>query len=180
MSQKKPSQFRSNYRAMRITARHGHKVYHPVTGTEIRDQEVKELTAEFGVHRGEYKVTDDDGNELGTYADIAGNFYDLDVDAEAKGWSAEEKEAMREHLIRKSVELPDFCQIHSIPAAPAPWPSYDDVPAENVGLLAIDLGLAEGALAYERENLNRPEVRTVLEVHIQGSVPAEAEELTAA
>ena len=49
MSTKAPSQFRSNYKAMVIVARHGHDILHPVTGTKI--DEVKRLSAEFGVHR---------------------------------------------------------------------------------------------------------------------------------
>ncbi len=177
---RKPSQFKSNYKAMRITARHGHKVYHPVTGSELRDQEVKELTADFAVHRGEYSVIDPTTGKEETFADIAGYFYDLDSDAEAKGWTDDEKEMMREHLIFKASELPDMCQIYEHPATLAPWPTYDSTHHNKIPVLAVELGLVGEALAYERENKNRDTViAALLEKAALPPAVDETEELTA-
>jgi len=157
-----PSQFKSNYKAMVIRARKGHKVYNPVNGAEMYDQEVKELCAEFGVHRGEFRALDEFGVEH-TFGDICGFFYDLDADAEAKGWSADEKEIMRAHLIRKAESNPDFCQVYEPTPAERPWPAYDDAHHFSIPKLAIELGLAEQTLAYEQQNKNRDSIVEALQ-----------------
>ena len=185
MSTKAPSQFRSNYKAMVIVARHGHDILHPVTGTKI--DEVKRLSAEFGVHRGEYSVVDPASGREQVFADIAGYFYDLDVDAETKGWSDDEKEAMRQRLVVSTVETPDFCQAYERPAPMVPWPTYDTTAAGKIPILAGELGLVHEAIEYERANQNRDAVIASLEKVASGKPKVEenpadpglVEELTA-
>ena len=59
------------------------------------------------------------------------------------------------------------CGTHYIhveaPKLTAPWPNYDDLPAENIAALAINIGCLPEALAYEKANLNRPEVIAEIE-----------------
>lgn len=162
---------------MVITVRHGHKVYHPATGVEIVDQELKPLRAEFGIHGGEYTTIDPETGEERIQADIRGYFYDLDADAAAKGWSDDEKEAVRGYLIRKAETNPNYVQIYETPKASKPWPTYDEVHHAKVASLAIDLGLVEPALYYEQENKNRQTI--VAELRKALFANAE-EELTAA
>lgn len=167
-----PSQFSSTKKAMVIVARHGHDILHPVTGTKI--DEVKRLAAEFGVHRGEYLWENPETGEQETHADIAGFFYDLDADALAKGWSDDEKEAMRRRLIEAAQNTPDFCRIHSSTPAAAPWPRYDSTHHFKIPGLAAELGLVEQALIYEQQTKNRDGVVKALQERL-GSVPEPTE-----
>lgn len=171
-----PTQFRSNFKCFCMVVRHGHKIYHPVTGLETGS--VKRLAAEFGIHGGEYMVVDSDGRESGPYADIRGHFFDIDVASEKEGWTEDEKEAVRTALIRKASQWPEAVQIHSVARTKIPFPTYHDVPGDKVAQLVIDLGIAEQSLAYEQENENRPEVVNPLQEFL--AAPAdESEELTA-
>ena len=174
MTSSAPSQFKSNFKSFQAIARHGHTIYHPVTGTKTG--EVKPLIAEFGIHSGEYTVEDPVTGATSTFADIRGFFYDLDEDAQKKGWTDDEKEAVRARLLRLSEEWPEAVQVHHAPQAAAPWPTYDSTHHSKIAILAGELGLVHETLAYERANKDRPAVIADLEKLIV--VPEE--ELTAA
>lgn len=169
-------QYKSNFKCFQAIVRHGHTIYHPVTGTKTG--EVKALIAEFGIHGGEYTVHDPATGKDETFADIRGYFFDSDEAAKREKWTPEEKEAVEARLLELSERWPEAVQIHAGQVYPAPFPTYDDVPEEAVAQLCIDLGLTEQALAYEQQNLNRAKVVTGLQ---KGLVVApQAEELTAA
>ena len=167
-------QFKSNFKCFQAIVRHGHTIYHPVTGTKTG--EVKALIAEFGVHSGEYQVEDPITGQTNTFADIRGFFFDSDEAAKKEKWTPEEKEAVEARLLELSESWPEAVQVHSALRALVPFPTYDDVQGDKVARLCIDLGFAEQALQYERENENRKEVVAELEKFLQEE---SVEELTA-
>lgn len=171
-----PSQFKSKFKAFQAICRHGRIEYHPVTGTPIG--EIKPLIADFAIHGGEYNVIDPETGAMNTFADIRGHFYDLDVDAEQKGWTDDEKEAVRRRLLVLAEKWPEAVQVHSAPKAQIPWPTYDSVHHSKVASLAADLGLVGEALAFERENKARPSVIAELEKAAAAAEPS-VEELAA-
>lgn len=174
-------QFRSNFKCFQAIVRHGHKVYHPVTGTELRDKEVKALIAEFGIHGGEYTVIDPDTGLTNTFADIRGYFFDSDEAAAREKWTEEEKEAVEARLLELSERWPEAVQVHAGTKYPIPFPTYMDVDDDAIAKLCIDLGLAEQALAYEQQNDQRPAVVKELQEFLASKpVESEPEELTAA
>src|SRR5262249_1405265 len=143
--------------------------------------ELRELTAEFAMHRGEFQYTDIDGLTQ-TGADIAGHYFDLDGQAAQKGWTDEEKELVANRLLRAGGQFPGELRLHTKAPAVKPWPKYDEAHHNQVPVLAEQLGLVAEALAYERENKNRGSVVEKLE-ELLTQVPAaseQVEELSAA
>lgn len=167
-------QYKSNFKCFQAIVRHGHTIYHPVTGTKTG--EVKPLIAEFGIHSGEYTVHDPVTGLDNTFADIRGFFFDSDEAAKKYKWTPEEKEAVEARLEELSESWPEAVQIHSAPVPLPPFPTYDAVEDDAVAKLCIDLGLTEQALAYEQYKEKRPAVIAEL----QAALFAEPEELTAA
>lgn len=170
-----PSLFRSRYAAYRVKIRSAQKHYHPATGVLIRD--TPEMVAEFAQHNGEFKYQDENGMER-TGADIRGHFYDLDADAFEKGWTDEEKDLARTVLLRVCDRFPGDMWVHETPKVAAPWPTYDETHHNKIPVLAVELGLLDESLEYERQNKNRDSVVAALEEKKQQSVAAR--ELTAA
>ena len=132
----------------------------------LRTEEIRPLWAEFGTYGGEYRPSLDgseplndlyDGHPL-VFADIRGGFFDLDVQAEEKGWSDTEKEVVARHMLRKLNE-PD-CQFTMLEATrvAAPWPTYDSMHHNKIPVFAADSGLIPQALAYELQNKKRESV----------------------
>lgn len=127
----------------------------------VKVDEVRELTAEFATHRGEYSYVDHDGKTQQA-SDISGHYFDLDSQAEQKGWSPEEKELAEKRLDRACVEAPGEIRLYTKPAVGKPWPKYDATPWGSVADLADQLGLVAEAIAYEAENKNRTGVLKAL------------------
>lgn len=124
--------------------------------------ELRELLAEFGVSRGEFKYEDVDGN-LQTGVDISGHCFDLDAQGEQKGWTDEEKEYVANRLLRATTTAPGEIQLYSKAPAAKPWPKYDEAHHNQIPVLADQLGLVAESLVYERENKNRESVIAKLE-----------------
>lgn len=99
------------------------------------------------------------------------SLYDTDAEADRHGWTPEEK-AEIEAVLDAGVSS-DYFRVEK-PRLTAPWPSYDDLlpqgrrtaelVAEQIAETVKTLGLdAEGVIAYELENRNRPEVIEALQ-----------------
>lgn len=152
---------------------------HPVTGDVI--EVVPAVRATFGSPSAEYTYIDPDTGRTERGADITGGTFDTIVYQQETGCSDEVREAIERRLIRQSTMWPESCQLVSKPAAPKPWPKYDETHHNQVATLAETLGLVGEALAYEVENKNRETVvakLTELQNAQQAAEPAE--ELSAA
>ena len=116
-------------------------------------------------------------------AELVGHFFDTDVwyeerlgdstDPAEVARCAEEKEQMERHLLRRCREMPGTIQLVqrvTVPY-PKPWLTYDEqTPGEVVDAAQL-LGMVAQAVAYERINLNRPDVLDVLEPLLDGPIP---------
>lgn len=164
--------------------------YSPYTGYEyivrgrrdiftdgVKTDEVRELKAEFAVHRGEYTYEDSDGNTQ-VAPDISGHYFDVNAQAEQKGWDEKEVELVVKRLDRACIDFPSEISLYSAPRVLKPWPKYDETAWSKIADLADNLGLVHEALGYERENENRAGVIDAL-TKILEAEQAEAE-LTAA
>jgi hypothetical protein len=103
--------------------------------------------------------------------------YDTDEEALREKWDPKFKEMVEEFLLERSVNHPDFRPIEEARVEP-PWPTYDSfrgTPAKLVEKIAADGYRPEVALTYERQNQNRAEVISALEVEI-ASQEAEVED----
>jgi hypothetical protein len=170
--------YKSAYAAFQVLVRPRIPHIHPVTGVQVGS--TKELTAEFGTHGGEMTITDPLTGHLETHALIHGHYFDSVEAAERLGWSPEELETVDATLDELCAKQPYLIAKveHEAVTASLPWPTYDDTPWREVARFAITLGLAAEALAYERENKNRPKVVEELEAHL--TKPVEVQEAVAA
>jgi len=116
-----------------------------------------ELVASWATHGGEYNYTDPDGN-TDKAADIRGHFFDLDQQAQDKGWSDEDRALVALVLLRNQSRFSAQYELYSAAAIPAPWPTYDKTHHNQVPVLAAQLGLVAESLAYEQQNAKRPSV----------------------
>lgn len=84
------------------------------------------------------------------------------------GWTDEEREIVEERVRTGPGNGVDYVVVDT-PRVPAPWPGYDSLTvqgrrtiqlvAEKIAAMTADTGTPPShVLAYERENLNRPEV----------------------
>lgn len=143
--------------------------------------EMRELLAEFAVHRPEYTYIDSDGMTQ-VASDISGHFFDLDAQAEQKGWTDEEKEVAANRLLTYGPQSGGEFWLHTKAPAAKPWPKYDDAHWDQIPVLAEQLGLVAEALEYEKENKARKSVVAKLS-ELLTAPPAEdsgVEELAAA
>lgn len=125
------------------------KRVYAVDGTVI--DVIPALWAEFGTFGEEYAYeTVDGGTDYA--ADIRGGFFDLDAQAEQKGWGDEEKEIVARHMIRLVEQRKASFSLYSKPPIPKPWPTIDTTHAKQVPGLAEQLGLSVEALAWVEEN----------------------------
>lgn len=147
--------FYSPFSAYQYIVRPLVKQYGPDGLTEIG--EIRELLAEFATHRGEYRYEDADGNTQ-VAADIAGHFFNLDAQAEQKGWTDEEKEYVANRLLKACTQYPGEISLHTKAPVARPWPKYDETHHNSIPTLAEQLGLVAEALSYEQENKNRESV----------------------
>lgn len=126
-------------------------IRHPRTGDIIGYQ--KELIAEAAVHGKEVNVTGPDGSTL-KVGDVRGHFIDTAAQAEAKGWTDEERERVEARLDFWCEQQPG--QIWHLEEAkvPAPWPTYDEMHGNAIAPFAKQAGMVAEALAYERQREN--------------------------
>lgn len=150
--------FYSPNAALRVICSKQRQKFHPVTGDTI--ETYPGVTAEFGKLGPQYDYTDPLSGATQTGADITGHFFDTDLESIEKGWDADTKEMVERKLLGLCRTQPERIQYRERDAVKAalPWPTYDSLDAEQVLQLAPALGLVEEALAYERENLDRPTV----------------------
>lgn len=177
--------YKSKFKGFRLQTRSEAVVYHPATGVEIN--RVPALTAEFGVFGDEIDIPiDPEHPEDGTHrgAVITGGYFDTADAAERLGWTDEEHETIINDLDRWCTKWPEAVQLVTRVPAGKPWPTYDDVKADQIAVLAETLGLVVEALAYEQENKARKTVVGALEELLAArEVPVEPvaeESLTAA
>ena len=137
--------------------------------------ETRELVAEFGVFGEEYTYETPDGTtDFGV--DIRGHFFDLDAQAEQKGWDDEEKELVARKLLREIVvKFPGECQLYSEPPAVKPWPKYDEAHHNQIPVLADQFGCVAEALRYEKQNRKRESVIAKLSELLEQSVAVQPE-----
>lgn len=88
----------------------------------------------------------------------------------------EDREGAENLLLNSRFYGVEFIVVEEVKAQ-KPWPKYDDVHHTKVAALAAELGCAAEALAYERENKNRPTVIEQLEAAV---AEAESGEFVAA
>ncbi len=154
-------------------------VYTPDGAGIVRD-EIPALWAEFGVYGGEYTYIDPDTERTEVGTDFRGGWFDLDAQADVKGWGPAEKEIVARHMLRLLEKNPGWAQfsLHSKAPAAKPWPTYDETHHNQIPTFAEGVGLVNEALAYERENKARDSVIQKLEELLERA--SVAEELTAA
>ena len=171
--------FKSRYALYQYIVRPRKGIY-ASDGTEI--DVIPELLAEFGIAGEEFSYTDPDTSEYTTGANITGHYFDLDVQAEQKGWSDEDRALVAKVLLRNQPKFAGDYQLHSARPVPAPWPTYDSTPHGKIVELAGSLGLAVEALTYEKQNKKRPTVVAGLEASLESVAVEEpvSEDLIAA
>lgn len=158
----------------------GHFKQLALTGEVI--SEVPALIADFAVHGGEYDYEDPDGRQARA-ADMRLGWFDLDSQADQKGWGPDEKEIVARHMLRMAEKRPggDFTLYSKAPAA-KPWPTYDEAHHSQVVTIAKTIGVVAEALNYESENKARPSVVADLRKELEAAQTEAAteESLTAA
>lgn len=147
--------------------------YHPVTGDEI--SRTPGVWANFGKLGDQYEYSNPETGEQMTGAAITGHYYDTDVEASLNGWDVDVKAMVERKLLALCEREPARIQRIAQDAAKAalPWPTYDSLGADQAVLLATQLGLVAEALAYERENLDRPDAVDGYTAALAESVPEE-------
>lgn len=157
----------------------------------LQREKARALWAEFGIYGSESQRIDSEGEPVNDMfdgtplftAEIIGGWFDLDSQAEQKGWDEREKELVAEHMLKKLGDSDcQFTLVERGPVVhPAPWPTYDATHHKQVPALAEQLGLADKALAYELQNKRRDEVVAKLrEVLAVPAVAVDDESLVAA
>jgi|SRR5262245_15789352 len=94
--------------------------------------------------------------------------YDTDERALSEGWTPEFKQQVEDFLLERQINHPDFRVLEEARLDP-PWPRYDDFKGTAAKLVEKVVGdgyaLPE-VLAYERQNKNREDFVSALEVEI--------------
>lgn len=145
-------------------------IRHPRTGDVIGVSQG--AWVEFGQATGEVRANNYLTGESEMFETWQGGVIDLDAIADDKGWDTD----LREKAIRV---LDEQCRLRPdlvwkidfiVPPAEKPWPNYDDEVGDQVPLLiemAKRLGVVGKVLAYERENMGRPDVLEPLEAWLE-------------
>lgn len=129
------------------------------------------LVAEFGVYGGEFTYRDPLTEMTETGSEFRGGWFDLDGQAEQKGWEAFEKEIVARHMIRMADSGKAKFTLYSAPKAVAPWPTYDETPHGKIAEFAVMAGLVGEALAYEEQNKKRKSVVEALRASLTSPEP---------
>ena len=141
-------------------------------GTGVQIGTLKEITAEFGEPGREVPRLDANGEQvhdeytgapLTTVTNMRSGLFDLQEQAQAKGWTPEEVALVKAKLEYVEKTDPQWVRRHTAPPLSPPVPTYDNLHHKQIPTLMEQLGLASQALAYERENKNRAEVVAKLE-----------------
>jgi len=148
---------------------------HPVTGDIV--ETIPAIWANFG-KLGPERESDDGFGGVVQGAEIYGHYYDTDIEAERNGWDADTKAMVERQILKICKSQPDRCQLLEdvIVQAPLPWPTFDAMEAEDAVAMAKVLGLTVEALAYERENRQRPYVIQGLQETPEPDEPPEPSE----
>lgn len=150
--------FESKFAAFRVNVRKELLKRHPVTGDVI--ETVPAVAAEFGKLGPVYTFTNPETGETMQGAEITGHFYDTDVEAVQQGWTPESgiKEMVERRLLALCQTWPEaiWHVAREAKKAELPWPTYDELDVEDVVKVAAMTGRVAEALAYERENRQRP------------------------
>lgn len=139
----------------------------------------KPLVAEFAQHGGTFTFHNHLTGATDTAADIRGHYFDSAAQAMEKGWTQEEHDIVVEALDLLCQRYGGVWEIQHAKAA-LPWPTYDDTHHSQIAKFAAGVGLVSEALAYERENKNRPGVVKELEAAQAAPAAEEAGEIVAA
>jgi hypothetical protein len=171
--------YESRYQGYQIIVQGAEPIYAPGTGILIDRQ--KEIIADFArftpeVPRldanGERVLDAYNGNPLST-AVIYGHVFDLQQQAEEKGWTPEEVDLVRQKVNYQCRLTPHDVWLRSKAKAAKPWATYDETHHSQVAKTAEITGTIVQALAYERENKDRQFVVGELEAAL-ATVEAEA------
>lgn len=155
-----------------------YKPIYSADGTVI--DEIRELNAEFGVYGNQYRYIDPDTQREETGSEFRGGYFNLDQQAEDKGWTDDEKEIVARHLTRLAENGRGQFTLYSRPKVGAPWPTYDETHHSKIVDLATTLGLVSEALLYEEQEKARPSVVEGLRAALaKAQAPAEEGELVA-
>ena len=130
----------------------------PIYDSGVLIGEERELVAEFG-DMDAPAIHDPDTGE--NYYAIRGHFIQTLEQGRKKEWSDEERALVEKKLLAS--QQPGLHWLYSAPPAEKPWPTYDQMEWRKIPPAAAQLGLAQEALAYERENENREAVVEALE-----------------
>lgn len=126
------------------------------------------------VFRGRY--LEEDRITLQPLAERIGVF-DTEIAAQNNGWSDEEKQMVEEWIQRHPALGREFVEcIPVVKVIEKPWPSYNSIHHFKVAKTAIELGLAEQTLAYEKANKNRQNIIDALEEHLENNPTAELDD----
>ena len=174
--------YQSKYADLQVFIRSQSIQYHPATGVEIG--RVPRLTANFGMHGGEYMVEDPLTGQPERHAQIYGHFFDTEEAKERLGWTDEEHESVVYTLDRLCKSQPFLIakvehEATQLPLAPSkPWPNYDEMHWRSIASTAESIGMVEGAIVYEKENRKREAVIEALEAKLNPVEQAEEVEIS--
>lgn len=154
----------SPYTLCQIVVQAAEPIYAGPTATIIGHQ--KEIVAEFGFAGPEIpmldangeRVTDPYTGEPYSTASVVGGVFNLQAQAEQKGWTPEEVDLVRQKVDYVALTEPAIVQRRTAPKANPPWPTYDTTHHKTIPTFAAQAGLVGEALAYETQNKNRSEV----------------------
>lgn len=125
----------------------------------LQREAIRELVAEFGVYGGEYMYEDPLTGQTEIGSEFRGGYFNLDQQAEQKGWDEREREIVARHMLTLPPGRAQFT-LYSAPKVGAPWPTYDTTPHGKIVELASTLGLIAESLVYEEQEKAR---KTVIE-----------------
>lgn len=144
----------------------------------LQREDIRPLFAEFGVYGSEFSYEDPLTGTTEIGSEFRGGYFNLDQQADEKGWDDRERELVARHMIRLADTSRAQFSLYSAPKAAAPWPTYDATHHNQIATLAQTLGLVGESLAYEEQNKARPGV--IEKLREAAKAPAEeVEELVA-
>jgi len=164
--------YKSAYAAFQVLVRSESPIFHQATGVEIG--RITPLVADFGEHGGTFNSENPLTGQMEEHAVIHGHFFDSEAAQQQLGWSDEERESVEAAIERIGRQQPFLVAKVEFEVVPAekPWPTYDDMNAEQVAQFAESLGLVREALLYESENKQRKTLIAQLEETLSVSEPA--------
>lgn len=169
-------QFQSKASAYQVLIRPELKKWSP-DGMVLLDT-IPALTAKFGDPGPEYRYQNPLTGEWDVTVQGRGHFFDSLAAQEENGWTDDEREMVEKVLVGLCNKTPEYIWLYEEAKHPAPWPTYDTTHHNQIPVLAEQLGLVDAALAYERQNKERPAVIEKLEALV--AQDQAEEELTAA